>query len=81
MSDSLNASNIKSTLLELNKTIIDINQIAHKIQKGDGTVGKLVNNDSLYNNLNNSALHLDQLINEIQKNPGHFVRFSIFGKK
>jgi phospholipid/cholesterol/gamma-HCH transport system substrate-binding protein len=54
-----------------------------KVNKGEGTLGQLANNDSLYNNLNSTAKDLDLLLNDFRKNPGRYIKFSVisFGKK
>ncbi|MBC7863938.1 MAG: MCE family protein, partial [Bacteroidia bacterium] len=57
------------------------NLILDQINKGEGTVGKLVKNDSLYNNLNKSAQDLDKLMKDLRQNPERYLHFSVFGKK
>lgn len=81
ISDSLNQANIKSTVLNANKTLAEFSEISQKINRGEGTVGMLINNDSLYNNLNNLAADLDSLIIDLNENPKKYVHFSLFGKK
>ncbi|MFC2104761.1 MlaD family protein, partial [Bacteroidota bacterium] len=61
ISDSLDQANIKTTILNANKTLAEFSEISHKINNGEGTVGMLINNDSLYHNLNNLAADLDSL--------------------
>ena len=58
----------------------DLNSIVSSIKNGEGTVGKLLNDEALYTNLNNASIKLDALLNDLQKNPGRYVRFSVFGK-
>ncbi|HKL09298.1 MAG TPA: MlaD family protein [Bacteroidales bacterium] len=81
ISDSLNQANIKSTLLNANKTLAEFSEISAKINQGEGTIGMLINNDSLYVNLNNLAADLDSLVIDLNKNPNRYVHFSLFGKK
>ncbi len=81
ISDSLNQANIKSTLLNANKTLAEFSQISAKINQGEGTIGMLLNNDSLYVNLNNLAADLDSLVIDLNENPKRYVHFSLFGKK
>ena len=52
-----------------------------KINAGDGSVGQLVNNDSLYINIENVAGSLDKLLIDLEANPKRYVHFSLFGKK
>lgn len=81
ISDSLDQANIKETILNANKTLADFSEISYKINNGEGTIGLLVNNDSLYNNLNNLAADLDSLVIDLNENPKRYVHFSLFGKK
>ncbi|MDA3952546.1 MAG: MlaD family protein [Bacteroidales bacterium] len=81
ISDSIEQANIKSTILNANKTLAEFSKISTKINSGEGTVGMLINNDSLYINLNNLAEDLDSLIIDLNENPNRYVHFSLFGKK
>ncbi|MCD4833673.1 MAG: MlaD family protein [Bacteroidales bacterium] len=81
ISDSIEQANIKTTILNANKTLAEFSQIASKINNGEGTIGMLINNDSLYINLNNLAADLDSLIIDLNENPNRYVHFSLFGKK
>ena len=51
------------------------------MSKGQGSAGKLMTDDSLYINLNNTLYSLDQLLQDMQANPKKYVHFSLFGKK
>ena len=53
-----------------------------KVNQGEGTLGQLATNDSLYVNLNATARDLDKLMNDFKDNPGRYVKFSLisFGK-
>ena len=51
------------------------------IKEGNGTFGKLMQNDSLYDNLTNATKEIEQLLREMKLNPKRFVHFSLFGKK
>jgi phospholipid/cholesterol/gamma-HCH transport system substrate-binding protein len=81
LSDSLSHTEIKTTIANLNASIIHSNEILEKIDSGKGSLGMLVNNDSLYINLNNAAFSLDKLTRDLQENPKKYVHFSIFGSK
>jgi phospholipid/cholesterol/gamma-HCH transport system substrate-binding protein len=81
ISDSLDQSNIKETILNANKTLAEFSEISQKINSGQGTIGMLINNDSLYNNLNNLASNVDSLVIDLNENPKRYVHFSLFGKK
>lgn len=76
ISDSLRAANLKQTLAEANEVVGEVNQIVAGIQKGDGSLGKLLKDDKLYANLENSSKKLDDLVKDIKANPGRYLNFS-----
>jgi phospholipid/cholesterol/gamma-HCH transport system substrate-binding protein len=55
-----------------------LNSVARKVDRGEGSLGKLVNEEALYRDLNASVASLRALIADIQKNPKDYFRFSIF---
>lgn len=81
LSDTLAKSQIKSAVANASATMKELNELMSKINRGEGTLGKLAKNDSLYNNLNSSAASLDRLLKDLESNPKRYVHFSIFGKK
>ena len=81
LSDTLAKSQIKNAVDNANTTLKELKELLTKINSGEGTMGKLVKNDSLYNNLNSSAASLDKLLKDLEANPKRYVHFSIFGKK
>ena len=78
-SDSLKASPITSTITHINMLARDIDLIAGKINKGEGSLGMLVNNDSLYINLQATSENLNKLVVDLKQNPQRYVRISVFG--
>jgi phospholipid/cholesterol/gamma-HCH transport system substrate-binding protein len=81
ISDSLAKANLKTVVDQTNNSLIQVQHILSKVNSGDGTIGLLLNNDSLYNNLNEAALNLNVLSRDIKENPKKYVNFSIFGNK
>jgi phospholipid/cholesterol/gamma-HCH transport system substrate-binding protein len=81
ISDSLVKADVASTFENANKAMLDASQIMDKINAGEGSIGLLVNNDSLYNNLDAVAADLDKLVKDINEHPKKYVHFSIFGRK
>ena len=79
ISDSLAKSNLASTINNADKTLRETALIMEKINKGEGTMGMLINNDSLYNSLERSAADLDKLLIDLKQNPKRYVHFSMFG--
>ncbi|MBT3173490.1 MAG: MCE family protein [Lentimicrobiaceae bacterium] len=78
ISDSLANSEIPGTFARINLALDEMSSILAKIDSGDGTLGKLMNDDSLYLELNRSASALDSLLLDVRKNPKRYVRFSLF---
>ncbi|POY35973.1 MCE family protein [Solitalea longa] len=81
ITDQVAKANLQETLLNANKTMNSVSAIMAKIQKGEGSIGLLLNDDKLYNNLNKTAADLDKLMVDFRVNPKRYVHFSMFGKK
>ena len=81
LSDSLAKTQLKSAVTNADNTLKELNNLLAKINEGQGTIGKLAKNDSLYNNLNKSADDLDKLLKDLKENPKRYVHFSLFGRK
>lgn len=64
---------LDSTLSQLNGTLAEISLIMEDINAGKGTVGKILKEDSLYNNLNKTIEDLDRLLIHFDTNPKHFL--------
>jgi phospholipid/cholesterol/gamma-HCH transport system substrate-binding protein len=78
ITDSLSQSHIPETFNNLNKVVSDIEVITDKIQRGEGTFGQLLYNDTLYFELERTARELNMLLEDIRVNPKRYVKFSIF---
>ncbi len=81
LSDSLAKSNLKGAIDEADKTLAELNKLVAQINSGQGTLGKLAKNDSLYNNLNKASDDLDKLMKDLRINPERYIHFSVFGRK
>ena len=57
----------------------NINELTSNISNGKGSLGKLINDDAFYNNLEKSSSEMNQLIEDIKNNPSRYVNFSILG--
>lgn len=77
-SGDLANSNVKQTLENANKAIADLQQTISKLNTNNGTLGKLMNDDSLYRHLEYASKNLDALFIDIKKNPKRYVHFSVF---
>lgn len=78
VSDSLSKIDIGGTLTRANNAIDELNIILAQINEGQGTVGMLMHNDTLYMELNRSAEELNLLLKDIRENPKRYVKFSLF---
>lgn len=81
ISDSLAQSNIRTLVNNAQSTIDNANHILADVKSGRGTVGQLMNNDSLYNSINQTLESLDLLIKDLKANPSKYVNVTVFGKK
>ncbi len=81
LSDSLAQINTGALAANLENTIGKLNAIAESIDKGEGSVGKLLKDEELYNNLTGASLQLEQLLEDMKLNPKRYVHFSLFGKR
>ena len=81
ITDSLNSDDINSITTSLNSLVNNLNSITISLKNSEGTAGKLINDKSIYNNLNNATNQLNQLIEDIKLNPNRYINFSVFGKK
>jgi phospholipid/cholesterol/gamma-HCH transport system substrate-binding protein len=79
--DNLNALELEKTVNNLNSSISGLQEILSTINKGEGTLGKLTSDDSLYVNLDRTAASLDALLSDLKANPNRYVHFSLFGRK
>lgn len=81
VSDTLVNANLGETVKTLQTTLDNVNGLLASFDKGEGTIGKLMKNDSLYTNLTNASKEMEELMRELKLNPKRFVHFSLFGKK
>ncbi|MCQ2265545.1 MAG: MlaD family protein [Bacteroidales bacterium] len=81
ITDSLSKANVRQTINDAQKAVGDIQLIVDKMQRGEGTLGQLVNNDSLYLNLEHSLYSLNELIVDLKANPKKYINVTVFGKK
>jgi phospholipid/cholesterol/gamma-HCH transport system substrate-binding protein len=71
LTDSLQAADLKAT-------VKDINALLEQANNPEGSIGKLLHDGRLYNNVSKTIEHLDSLIVAIQKNPKKYIKISVF---
>ena len=81
ITDSINSDDIITITSNLNTLVSDLNSITSSLKNSDGTAGMLINDESIYNNLENATNQLNILIEDIKLNPDRYINFSVFGKK
>ena len=81
LSDTLVNAGLGETINGLQVTMGNINAMMSKIEGGEGSLGKLVNDKALYNNLTDASRELDLLLQDFRLNPKRYVNVSVFGKK
>lgn len=80
LSDSLKRADIPHMVTTLDSTLQALNAVVTKINSGDGTLGMLLNDPELYDNLTRSTSSLDSLLTDLKDNPSRYVHFSVFGR-
>lgn len=83
MSDSLAKIEVQPLVDKFEGVLNDLSSITGDIQNGKGTVGKLLQDEGIYDNLDRATHQLEELVQDIKLNPRRYIdlRFSIFGKK
>lgn len=79
ITDSIAAANLQQTLRHTEESLASFNQIMDKVNRGEGSLGMLVNDEQLYNNLESSSKQLELLLEDIRRNPGSYINISVFG--
>jgi len=81
ISDSLVDINFAATFKNLETTVESLNKIIGSTERGEGSLGKLMKDEEMYNNLTNASKELEELLRDMKLHPKRFVHFSLFGKK
>lgn len=81
ISDSLAQANLGQTVKNLDASLAEVNKIMQDIQQGKGSMGKLMKDEKMYNNLTAASKELELLLADMKTNPKRYVHFSLFGKK
>ncbi|MBW2960798.1 MlaD family protein [Mesonia aestuariivivens] len=79
-SDTLSKIEVNRLVGEFEGVIKDFKGIADGLNDGEGTAGKLLKDDKVYNNLDRATKQLEQLLQDVKLNPKRYVHFSVFGK-
>ena len=78
---NLAAVDVASTMRQVDQTIANVQQLTAKLNSKEGTLGLLMNDTQLYDNLNSTMLNADSLVIDLRQHPKRYVHFSVFGRK
>ncbi len=81
ISDNLKGVDYASTLSKVDSTLENVRLLTDKLNQKDNTLGLLMNDSSLYQNLNATAANAASLLKDLETHPKRYVHFSLFGKK
>jgi len=79
VTDKVAAVNFEETVNNANKAMADLQTMVSDLKNGKGTLGALLNDRQMYDNLNNASKNLDALMIDLKANPKRYVHFSVFG--
>ncbi len=81
ISDSLNKADLGKTAKNLQLTLEKVDKILAGLESGKGSMGKLLKDEALYNNLTKTSNELELLLQDVRLNPTRYINVSVFGKK
>ena len=81
ITDSISSAEISRSINQFSKTMAGLNTIVSAIDAGEGTAGKLIRDEALYDNLRAATKELELLMRDLKNHPKRYVHFSLFGKK
>ncbi len=81
VSDSLANANIGKTIRSLEQALAKMDNLMTDVESGKGTLGKLMKDEALYQNLSKSSKELELLLQDVRLNPTRYINISVFGKK
>jgi len=81
LTNSFKQMPLASTISNFEETSVNLGIIISRLEAGNGSAGKLLNDERLYNKLLSSSNALEELLNDLKLNPKNYVHFSLFGRK
>jgi phospholipid/cholesterol/gamma-HCH transport system substrate-binding protein len=78
---NLASVNVAGTMAQVDATIANLKLFTSRLNSNEGTLGHLMNDPSLYNNMNKTMLSADSLLTNVRQQPKRYVHFSVFGRK
>ena len=81
LTSNLASLDVQGTLDRVNATLDGAQKFTEQLNSGKGSLGLLMNDTRLYENLNSTMSHADSLVIDLKAHPKRYVHFSIFGRK
>jgi phospholipid/cholesterol/gamma-HCH transport system substrate-binding protein len=78
---NLASLDVQGTLNKVNQTLESAHQFTEKLNSNQGSLGLLMNDTRLYDNLTSTMSHADSLVIDLKAHPKRYVHFSVFGRK
>jgi phospholipid/cholesterol/gamma-HCH transport system substrate-binding protein len=81
LTGKLNQIDVAATMAKVDATLQNVQQMTEALNSKKGSLGLLMNDPTLYNNLNATMRSADSLLIDLRAHPKRYVHFSVFGKK
>ena len=81
VTDSIAQAKLGKAIEDLRSAVANFDKMLSCIESGNGSIGKLMKDEKLYNNLEGASKQLEELLEDMKLNPKRYVHFSLFGKK
>lgn len=81
LTHNLSQIDVEAMNAKVNQTLANVEQMTQRLNSNEGTLGLLMRDKSLYNNLTATAASADSLLTDLKAHPKRYVHFSVFGKK
>jgi phospholipid/cholesterol/gamma-HCH transport system substrate-binding protein len=81
LTGNLAALDFQGTMSQVNQTLANVQSFTDKLNSNEGSLGLLMNDPGLYNNLNSTMRSADSLLVDLKSHPKRYVHFSLFGRK
>ena len=81
LTTNLAALDLDGTMQQVNRTLANVEEMTQKLNSNEGSLGLLMRDPALYNNLNATLMSADSLLVNVRQHPKRYVHFSLFGRK